>query len=215
MRTYEVDAGERLDDAVAAMIALAKESGEAVTAEFNGINLTVDGKSVAGDVIAGYHAERERRYQEHINSPEYKLQQQEMEEESRRRELILQGALLVAPKQISLADPAAWEEFVQINKDPYSEAVLRYAEIWARLMEGRISHGDTVAGCAEEASHLADQEGITGFQYGCAVAILSKCWKHGEELRLWHNLRTQVSDEGKRANEKPGAVLNPAILRIG
>jgi len=33
--------------------------------------------------------------------------------------------------------------------------------------------------------------------YGAAVAILSKVWKHGEELRRWHNLKTQIGDEGE------------------
>jgi hypothetical protein len=39
-------------------------------------------------------------------------------------------------------------------------------------------------------------------------------WKHGEALRLWHNLKTQIRDEGEKANES-GGVLNPACLSIG
>jgi hypothetical protein len=35
-----------------------------------------------------------------------------------------------------------------------------------------------------------------------------------EELRRWHNLRTQIGDEGEKANED-GGVLNPALLRVG
>ena len=54
----------------------------------------------------------------------------------------------------------------------------------------------TVACCAKEASHLADSEGITGFMYGCAVSMLAQCWKHGEELRRWHNKDTQIGTEG-------------------
>ena len=69
-------------------------------------------------------------------------------------------------------------------------------------MERRIS----VAGCAEEASHIADTEGITGFQYGCAVGILSQVWVHGEKLRRWHNLDRQIGNEGELANEKGGVM---------
>jgi hypothetical protein len=36
----------------------------------------------------------------------------------------------------------------------------------------------------------------------------------GEELRRWHNKDVQIGDEGEKANETPGAVLNPALLTI-
>ena len=37
---------------------------------------------------------------------------------------------------------------------------------------------------------------------------------NGEDLRRWHNLDTQIRNEGEIANEK-GGVLNPAIMSIG
>jgi hypothetical protein len=43
--------------------------------------------------------------------------------------------------------------------------------------------------------------------------VLASCWEHGEELRRWHNLKTQIRDEGEKANES-GGVLNPALLNI-
>ncbi len=58
---------------------------------------------------------------------------------------------------------------------------------------------------AEKTSHAADNEGITGFMYGCAVSILAHCWKHGEELRKWHNGEYKYDGDG---------VVNPAILTI-
>jgi len=54
-------------------------------------------------------------------------------------------------------------------------------------MEGMIANGASLDGCAEEASLLADSEGVTGFMYGAAVAMLSQCWVLGEGLRRWHN----------------------------
>jgi hypothetical protein len=77
-----------------------------------------------------------------------------------------------------------------------------------------MAKGATVAECAQRASHLADDEGITGFMYGCAVSILSKVWQYGEDLRRWHNIDTQIGTEGEKANES-GGVLNPALLSIG
>ena len=49
--------------------------------------------------------------------------------------------------------------------------------------------------------------------YGCAVSALGLFWEHGEELRQWHNLKTQIKDEGEKANAS-GGVLNPALLTI-
>lgn len=89
---------------------------------------------------------------------------------------------------------------------------MRYAEQWARLMQLEMAGGKPLEEIADASSREADTEGITGFMYGCAVSILSHTWKHGEQLRRWHNLKTQIYDEGVTANET-GKVLNPAILK--
>ena len=56
---------------------------------------------------------------------------------------------------------------------------------------------------ADKLSHEADTEGITGYMYGCAVSILSQCWKYGEYLRKWHNKEYNYDGDG---------VVNPAIF---
>ena len=114
---------------------------------------------------------------------------------------------------MQLKDAPRWEKNKEMNTDPYGSGVVRYAERWANLMEERVVGEVTVADVARQASHDADTEGITGFMYGCAVSILSVVWELGEELRVWHNLDTQIQDEGERANEADG-VLNPALLTI-
>lgn len=98
-----------------------------------------------------------------------------------------------------------WKKAVDNNKDPYGSGVIRYCEKWADLMERRIDKGETVYQCAEETSHLADTEGITGFMYGCAVNILSGVWQYGEDLRKWHNGEYNYEGQG---------VVNPAIITI-
>ena len=114
---------------------------------------------------------------------------------------------------MKLKDEAVWNENVEINKDePYGKAVTDYAESWADLMEAQINAGAALADIAKKASHDADNEyGITGFQYGCVVSLLAQCWEHGEDLRRWHNLDTQIANEGEKANEE-GGTLNPALL---
>jgi len=107
-----------------------------------------------------------------------------------------------------------WKKGIKAQKgDGYGLAIFRYAESWANLMEKRMACGKTLVECAEKASHDADVEGITGFMYGAAVSILSQTWEHGESLRQWHNLKTQVGNEGAKAN-KSGGVINPALITI-
>lgn len=108
-----------------------------------------------------------------------------------------------------------YEQYVETNSaDPYRTRVVSYSKDWADLMEARLVDGSTVSECADATSHEADTDGIPGFMYGCAVQGLSHFWEHGEELRLWHNLDTQINTEGEAANES-GGVLNPAVLNIG
>ncbi len=114
---------------------------------------------------------------------------------------------------MKLKDKAAWDSCVAINSDPYGKAAVDFARRWAEMMENKITAGVQLKDCADELSHMADTEGITGFMYGCAVGILATVWEHGEELRRWHNKETQIGTEGDAANES-GGVLNPAVLNI-
>lgn len=106
-----------------------------------------------------------------------------------------------------------YQDWKSKNTDPYSAGIFTYAERWSDLMEKHMEKGTSLKTCVDADSHTADVDGITGFMYGAAVSILSKCWKHGEELRVWHNLKTQLGDEGERANKSKG-VLNPALITI-
>jgi hypothetical protein len=122
---------------------------------------------------------------------------------------------------------AEYKEYVAKNSgDGYSKGVVDYAERWADLMEKALETwrgGNELSPAsvmrflvdnADKLSHEADTDGITGFMYGCAVSALAHFWIHGEELRRWHNLKTQIRNEGEAANRKPGAVLNPALLNV-
>lgn len=115
---------------------------------------------------------------------------------------------------MQLKDEAGWLKTKALNTDPYGGRVISYAEDWANFMERDMAAGKKLEDCAEATSHEADTDGITGFMYGAAVSTLAAVWKHGEALRRWHNLKTQIHDEGERANES-GGTLNPALLNIG
>ena len=111
-------------------------------------------------------------------------------------------------------DTDNWQKWVDGNTDPYGRGIITFAERWADSMEAAMAQGEPIAACVSRCCSEADTEGITGFMYGAAVSVLSSSWAHGEDLRRWHNLDTQISSEGERANES-GGVLNPALLSVG
>ena len=104
--------------------------------------------------------------------------------------------------------------------DPYGMRIFSYAEDWADMLEKQIAENSeltiqaVIEKYADALSHTADTDGITGFMYGAAVSVLAQSWIHGDQLRRWHNLKTQIHHEGERANEE-GKTLNPALLNIG
>ena len=123
--------------------------------------------------------------------------------------------------QIKPEAQADYEKGLAVNNDPYGSRIYSYALDWANLLEKRIPEGATspqvlriIVDHADEDSHTADYDGITGFMYGAAVSVLAHCWVWGEELRRWHNKMVQFDDEGDRANET-GGVLNTALINIG
>lgn len=108
---------------------------------------------------------------------------------------------------MKLKDEAGWKKANDANppSEPYGHCVMTYAEEWANLMEAEI--GDAAAGsnaadhaikaCASRTSREADTSGLTGFMYGAAVSTLAQVWEHGEALRRWHNLYTQIDCAGR------------------
>jgi hypothetical protein len=229
-------AGQNISEAIVLAVALSAENaGELVGFDFNGIKVRVDQDSntwlimrdwqraIEGcvpDKIVGPHpaaelSDREEALDAKIRAENTLRQKATAEKRARQqaaKQATLSAALSVSPP-IAFFDTEEWRKAVESNQDPYGKAAVMFAENWARLMQARMADGAPVADVAKECSWVAAID-ITGFQYGCAVALLSRCWVHGGNLRRWHNLDTQIGDEGKRANAS-GGVLNPALLSIG
>ncbi len=110
-------------------------------------------------------------------------------------------------------DKALWDQAVEANQDEYGKAIYSFAERWADLMEVCIEEGKSIEDFAEQTKCNADTECISGHMYAMAVSLLSTAWIGGETLRQWHNLDTQLHDEGEKANQGSG-VLNPAIVNV-
>jgi hypothetical protein len=116
---------------------------------------------------------------------------------------------------MKLRDADGWKKANDANppSEPYGHRVITYAEDWANAMEREMTKGRPLEDVAEATSREADTDGITGFMYGAAVSTLAAVWEHGDALRRWHNLKTQIGTEGERANES-GGTLNPALLNV-
>lgn len=231
---WEATPGGHINGAIQEARTIASEQGSPLTFNFNGVTLTVAGDSNPDliyrdwdralngyiDKAVGPYPSPELTEEEEANDARIKAEndaraaEQHAVYEARQRdkEAALQTRLeSVGPMELS--DPAGWETFVNANTDPYGHGVVVYAERWARLMQAEMALGKPLHECAEDASDESDIEGITGFMYGCAVGILAKVWKYGEELRRWHNLKYQIGTEGEKANDS-GGVLNPALLIV-
>lgn len=207
-------AGTHISAACKEAVEMAKRESCNVEFDFNEITLTATPDSDPAVLAQSYSDESQRRHEAYIASPEYKARQEESARKDRERKALVESPLVGAPANMTLRDADGWKKACDANRDGYGGAVMTYAERWARLMEARMARGERIADIAHECSHLADEEGITGFMYGCAVSTLAQVWIHGEALRLWHNLKHQLRDEGQRANDN-GGVLNPAVLSVG
>lgn len=206
--------GNHISTACKEAVEMARRDSCNVEFDFNEITLTATPDTDPVVLAQSYSDECDRRHRAYIASPEYKARQEEAERKERERKAKVDAVLANAPANMTLRDADGWKKACDANRDGYGGAVMTYAERWARMMEARMAKGERIADIAEECSHLADDEGITGFMYGAAVSTLAAVWVHGEALRLWHNLKYQLRDEGNRANDN-GGVLNPACLSLG
>lgn len=217
-----------IDKAIAQSIKDARECAEDVFFDFNGVRVIVSGSSDArlilrdwsramdgkivpstvgphpADKLSDFEVESDKRIDE-----QRKKRSAESDELYKMKESIkaksLEDALSGQP-EIEIVNAEAWESWTSKNTDPYGSACVRYAEKWARLMQSEIAAGKNLEDVADDTSRRADTEGITGFMFGAAVAMLTGAWKHGEALRKWHN--------GNYGHDGDG-VVNPAVLTIG
>lgn len=231
---HDVMCGSSIGPTITEAIALSVEKRRAIKFEFNGVVVSVCGDSSPeliyrdwSRALSGYIGKNVGPYPKSVltdaekandarieakHERKWQKRQVEYDLKARAHREAVEAKLVNAPA-IELAEEAGWQKFKDNNKDGYGGAVVTYAERWARLMQVEMANGKKLEDMADATSSEADLEGITGFMYGCAVSTLAHCWKHGDQLRRWHNLKTQIGDEGEKANES-GGVLNPALLSI-
>ena len=211
---YEVRAGEEISDAALKIVNMSERSGKKVKMQFNGVELIANVDSISADIVNEYHNELDREQQEREdwlnNTPEGQAQKQENEERTRKYEEDRDRSINEGILEFTLLDTAeardAWQNWLDNNQEGYGAAIMRYTARWANYMERAIEMDNRLEDIADKRSHDADLEGITGFQHGAAVNMLSKVWIYGDDLRKWHNKEYDYDGEG---------TVNPALLTIG
>lgn len=227
MKTLKLDSwklGGTFDNVAQKAKEIAKEKNQTVSFDFNGIECIVDAntdlgllwrdyanahlmdwKIVGVDMMPIYSddikAEMARRQK--AQDERHEKQQQEYQQKANAEKSAYEEK--TKSVKIELLNPELWNDCREKNQDPYGKCAVDYAESWAKLMQVEMTNGKSLIECAEKTSHELGFYGITGFMYGAAVSMLSSCWKHGEELRKWHNKEYKHEGDG---------VVNPAIMTI-
>lgn len=228
---YEVRDAQHFSTAVAGAIARSAEEGRMIKFTFKNVVVTVCADSDPELIYRDYkRADTGCIAKEVGPSPNHVLTEEEKASDARiqaQREHNAQmrraeydpetkaghervEARLTNAPAIELVDEAHWLKFKANNSDGTYGGLAAYAERWARLLQVEMAAGKDLEEVANATSHEADFEGMSGGMHGGAVFVLVKVWKHGEQLRRWHNLDNQAAHEGERAN-KSGGVLNPAV----
>jgi len=96
---------------------------------------------------------------------------------------------LIEGQAIQLTDADGWEKTRLANQDGYGGAAFRYCERFGRVIQAEVANGMTVAEAATKWEFEVDDDGMTGFQQGCALSLLQQCWKYGPELRAWNKTK--------------------------
>jgi len=175
-------AGTRLQDVCEEAIRMATADKCEVSFEFNGHTLTATAGSTLAGMLKTYDEAWKAAADSYHASDEYKQAQVRRAEEKRQKAEALAAALALAPSQMTLRDPEAWQQMCASNADAYGAGVIRYAQTWARVMEGMHANGARIPDIAERCSHIADDVGVSGAGYGIAKSVLRQVWIHGGQL---------------------------------
>lgn len=201
-------------------------NGDAVEFEFNGVLCLVNGntnlewlyrdysnswtmewKIVGPYCVEKYSAQTQSEFKRRSKIAKEKRAIEEAEYRAKEAKERKEFEAKVKGIELELSDSDGWKKSREVNSDGYGGAALDYAEGWGKLMQIEIAKGKTITECYTYSQNGLGFLGITGFQFGCAVSVLSQTWKYGEELRRVHNKKYGVKEDVK-------GTVNPAILTI-
>jgi len=78
-----------------------------------------------------------------------------------------------------------YKDWKEKNSDcGYGSQVFDYAEAWAERMEKEKGMRKRIKKICETISYeVAEDFGLSAFQFGCAIQVLIRCWKYGRKLK--------------------------------
>lgn len=229
MQTIKLNtsAGNEFSQVAKKALVMAQDKNCTVEFEFNGVVCLVDSttnldwlyrdysnswtmgwKMIGPKCVEKYTPEVQKEYDEKRakKDAEQKAREEEYKKKNAAEKQLVSDLVHGVQFQIIPGKEDEYAEYVKNNsKDGYSRGVVDYAEYWAKMMQVEISNGKSVREVADPCQNHLGFLGITGFMYGCAVKALSHFWKHGEDLRKWHN---------KEYGHEGDGVVNPAVLTI-
>lgn len=203
--SYNPRPGSHLNNVTKKAIAIAKKKACVVEFIFNNHIVRVDRRSDVSLVSRDYKRPQPWDHNEEtVIGPEYKQNLSKKEasqdelisiindihyekldaERNRKQDEQLQNLkeLLSKSEPLDVIDQDAWDDWESKNTDAYGGRIFSYAKDWGRLMQAKMSQGESLEQCADEMSKTADHDGITGYMFAAACSVLAKCWKHGEQL---------------------------------
>lgn len=195
METFKIEtfAGNNFTDVSKDAKELATSKSIVVEFEFNGVTClvskytdlnslhrdymnswTMKWKTVGPDCVAEYspetrkELERRKKIEEEESVKRQKEYQVKVAKETEQFNEKVEGI------KLELSDKEKWEKSRSMNSDGYGKAALDYAEGWAKLMQIEIDNGKSIEECYDYTQKGLGFFGITGFQFGCAVSVLSE-----------------------------------------
>lgn len=190
-----------------------------VSFNFNEIGYTCD-EINCQNIVRNYrrgtdfsYALYKKEQEEYMKTPEYiSKRAKELKKALREQRVLDKVNLLYNLSKTEFDIPKdkqkMWNECKRVNsEDGYSNCIIKYAITMTQFMEYlKKVHNRNVLQSFDIASYYADKiYGVTGYMHGAAVNIISNIWKHGEEVRKYHNKTFGYDGDG---------VVNPAILTI-
>ncbi|MBR1648674.1 MAG: hypothetical protein IJ689_03645 [Alphaproteobacteria bacterium] len=169
------------------MAEIAKKTGYEVQATFNGTKFSVTPGMTAEDGEKAWDAAMEKKRQDYLNSPQYKIDQMRRakEEEKRKQERLADDRLIEGIKLDTEGHTLAFEESKKKNSDSYGKGIIAYADRWGRMMQAKMAEQGLTHLTLEIANSTemrADIYGMSGSSAGFARGLLVRTWKYGREL---------------------------------
>ena len=90
-----------------------------------------------------------------------------------------------------------FEEFAEINSDPYGSICVKFAERFAKIAQYLMAkHDKSLIDIADNVIAIVSVEGMNGIIFAHAMLMLELCWKHGDRIGEWQSKLREKMETG-------------------